>query len=168
MKSIGRVTKVHGKRGEVVVFSAHDLSSFLQSGMSVALVPPPLKLNRYRIIRSIKNVGQCYLISFDGIESINDASEFIGCNLLLEKNFLPDDFAITDHEHLIGRSVSDTNFDWLGTIVEIYSSSAQDTWLIEGPFGEIMIPAVPEFIQKFPNEGEIVVAVPATLVEGGK
>ena len=34
----------------------------------------------------------------------------------------------------------------LGVLVEVWKQSAQDIWVIDGQFGEILVPAVKKFI----------------------
>lgn len=40
-----------------------------------------------------------------------------------------------------------------------------DVWVIEGRFGEVLIPAVPEIVEELPLEGAILVRVPVGTVD---
>ena len=59
-------------------------------------------------------------------------------------------------DKLVGcRAVSDDGEE-LGILVEIWQHSAQDIWVIDGQFGEILVPAVQEFILDVDMEKHII------------
>ena len=41
-------------------------------------------------------------------------------------------------------------------------------WVLEGPFGQVMMPAVDEFIKEAPAEGPITVSIPQGLLRLGE
>ena len=43
---------------------------------------------------------------------------------------------------------------------------ANDVWVIDGPFGEVLVPVVDEVVVEVPDAGPIIVSVPSGLVDG--
>ncbi len=71
-----------------------------------------------------------------------------------------------DVASLVGREVVDRHLGTLGHITGIMRGPVQDVWEIEGPYGEVMVPAVDPIVVQVDGEGPALVDVPAGLVEG--
>ena len=91
-----------------------------------------------------------------------------GRYLLARESNLPDDVALHDAEALFGREVSDQELGYLGTIAEVMVGPANDVWVIEGPFGEVLVPVVDQVVLALPEKGPISVHIPSGLVDGGE
>ena len=57
-RCIARVVKTHGRQGEVVTVPVHGLPPVLREGMTVAVVPPPLKGTRWHEVLSCEEGGR--------------------------------------------------------------------------------------------------------------
>ena len=68
----------------------------------------------------------------------------------------------------MGREVRDTEHGSLGEITEVLVGPTQNVWVIEGPFGQVLMPAVDEFIKEAPVEGPITVSIPQGLLRLGE
>jgi 16S rRNA processing protein RimM len=160
------VEKPHGKRGEVVTVPVHGLPLMLHEGMTVACVPPALKRDRWHEVTGVTSGGGTgALVELAGVSSIADAEELAGCTILANVEDLPEGYEIHDLDALLGRSVSDEEHGHLGSISEILVGQVHDVWVIEGPYGEVLVPAVPEIVKELPAEGEILVDVPKGTIE---
>ena len=51
---------------------------------------------------------------------------------------------------------------------EVLVGPTQNVWVIEGPFGQVLMPAVDEFIKEAPAEGHISVSIPQGLLRLGE
>ena len=139
----------------------HGLPPLLHEGLTVAVVPPPLKEKRWRTVLSVTDDGrQGSLVHLSGCDGIPAAESISGCMLLARIDDLPDDYLLHDADALIGREVCDKEHGSLGTITAMLSGVAQDVWVIDGPYGEVMLPVVEEFIEEVPAIGAILVVVP--------
>ena len=78
--------------------------------------------------------------------------------LLVEEDCLPENFGLVNVSLLVGREVRDTEHGSLGEITEVLVGPTQNVWVIEGPFGQVLMPAVDEFIKEAPAEGSITVS----------
>lgn len=165
-RAIARVAKTHGKRGEVVTVPVHDLPLVLDAGMRVHLVPPALKGPRSLVVSSCADGPAGQLVSFEGVDGIDAASDLVGKVVLVSEKCLPPDFALHDVVSLVGREVVDERMGSLGTICEVMLGVANDVWVVRGARGEVLVPVVDEFVVDADADGAIVVALPDGLVEG--
>ena len=165
-RAIAHVVKTHGRRGEVVAVSADGLPSLIKKGMLLAFIPPELRQDRWVKVRSCNTGDSGMLVSFEGIDDLSSASTLVGKVLLADESELPDDLYLHDPYALIGMRVADVVAGDLGEIVETLVGPANDVWVVEGDFGEVMIPVVEEFLVDLPEDGPFLVNLPAGLVEG--
>lgn len=168
-RCIARVAKTHGKQGEVVTVPVHGLPPLVTEGLEVALVPPRLRGSRWHRVESCSSDGRSgSLVSLSGIASLGDAEDLVGSYLLARTDDLPDDLVLHDRERLIGREVVDAGSGVSSTIAEVMYGPANDVWVLRGELGELLIPVVEDVVPGVPEEGPIVVRVPAGLSwEGG-
>ena len=165
-RSIARIVKTHGRKGEVVAVPADGLPPLLEEGLTVAVVPPALKGRRSLAVREASGTGAGQLVSFEGVSDIGAAQKLVGKHLLAAVDDLPDDFARMDLAQIVGREVMDTRLGLIGEVTEVLVGPTQDVYVIEGPFGEVMVPAVDAFIADVPTEGAIVCTLPDSMVKG--
>ena len=146
----------------------HGLPPLLHEGMEVALVPPLLKRDRWHTVHSASAEGGAgQLVALSGCRSIGAAQELVGSTILARVDDLPADYLLHDVESLLGREVEDETHGTLGTIIEVMTGAANDVWVIEGPFGEVLVPVVDEFVLACDDHGPIRVRVPDGTVPGG-
>ena len=147
----------------------HSLPSLIAEGMTVVPVPPALKGPRKYLVVSVESDDrEGSLVTFADVTTISDAEELVGKTLLVEEECLPENFGLVNVSLLIGREVLDIEHGSLGEISEVLVGPTQNVWVIEGPFGQVMIPAVDEFIKEAPAEGPISVSIPQGLLRLGE
>ena len=159
--------KTHGKRGEVVTVPVHGLPPMLREGLEVAPVPPALKGPRtLRVLEAdLGRSGQ--LVALEGVSGIGEAERLVGRVLLARVDDLPEGFEARDVDALLGRDVVDEKSGLLGQITEVMVGPANDVWVVEGPFGEVLLPVVESVVVEVSAEGPVRVRVPDGLLEGG-
>ena len=165
-RSIARIVKTHGRKGEVVAVPADGLPPLLEEGLTVAVVPPALKGRRSLVVREASGTGAGQLVSFEGVGDIGAAQKLVDKHLLADVDDLPEDLARRDLTRIVGREVMDTRLGLIGEVTEVLVGPAQDVYVIGGPFGEVMVPAVDAFIVDVPSEGAIVCTLPGSMVKG--
>lgn len=141
-RCIAHIQKTHGRNGEVVAVPAHGLPLALHVGLEVALVPPALKGPRWRTITSCENSPSGQLVGFSGVCNLDGSSKLVGKAVLARMEDLPADLFLHDVDALVGREVEDERLGLLGTVVEVMRGPAQDVWVVDGPYGEVLIPVV--------------------------
>lgn len=147
----------------------HSLPSLIAEGMTVVPVPPALKGSRkFSVISVESDDREGSLVTFEGVDTISDAEELVGKTLLVEEDCLPENFSLVNASLLVGREVIDVEHGSLGEITEVLVGPTQNVWVIEGSFGQVMMPAVDEFIIEAPVEGAISVSIPQGLLRLGE
>ena len=132
--------------------------------MRVALVPPALKGDRWHLVTSVSEGGTGQLVSLSGISSMGDAEAVVGTFVLALEDQLPPDIALHDAHDLLGREVLDQGRGNLGSIVEVMTGPANDVWVIDGAYGELLVPVIPTVVTSVPPEGPIVISAPQGLI----
>ena len=136
----------------------------MRAGMRVALVPPALKGDRWHLVTSVSEGGTGQLVSLSGISSMGDAEAVVGTFVLALEDQLPPDIALHDAHDLLGREVLDQGRGTLGSIVEVMTGPANDVWVIDGAYGELLVPVIPTVVTDVPPEGPVVISAPEGLV----
>lgn len=162
---IGQIVATHGLRGDVKVRLNSGDPEVLMTVDQVTLRLPAGDLLDLDIVRKIKHKGQV-LLRFKDHESINEAESFIRSQVLVAEDELPE---LKDGElywrQLQGLKVVDQVHGDIGILNDIYSTAAHDTYVVEGRFGEVLIPAVKQFILDINLEvGVVSVSLPDGLV----
>ena len=163
-KNIACVMRTRGRVGEVVVVATGGLPSLMHEGLEVCVVPPELKEPRFTTVVSCRDDGDAQVIRLDGFTTIAEAEKLKGRYILARENDLPAGFAFMDATRLIGREVYDATLGFLGSIVDIMFGPIQATWAVDGPYGEVLIPAVSEIVGDVAPEGVIELNLPKGLV----
>ena len=138
----------------------------MSEGMRVVLVPPRLKGPRTFEVLEVDDGPTGSLVRLEGIADIGAAKELVGKTVIVAEDELPEGFALRDRERMLGREVEDVTLGPIGTIEEVLAGPAQDVWVCKGEHGEVLVPVVEAFVLAVPEEGAIVVSLPAGLVEG--
>jgi 16S rRNA processing protein RimM len=115
-------------------------------GVEIWMVPPPASARSGRI-ESVRSGPKGPLVKLSGFDDLDEARAICGCELLARSVDLPDGWEEpAGEEDLLGTTVQDQEHGVLGTIVEVIVTGANDVWVIEGPFGEILIPVIDDVI----------------------
>ena len=165
LKPIARVAKTHGKKGEVVCVPADGLPLLLHVGMCVCILPPELKGKRWYTVQAASDSSVGQLVQFEEVSNMSYAEELVGKTVMACVQDLPKDLDLHDPDVLLGKEVYDKQVGYLGMIKEIMRGPAQDVWVMYGPFGEVLLPAVAEFIIGFDEQGALHVDAPHGLIE---
>jgi 16S rRNA processing protein RimM len=162
---IGHVIGTHGLRGDLKVRSETGSESLLDakcvffrqaSGVTVS----------YRPLRATRHKGNL-LLRLDGLGSIESVQSLVGCEVLLAREDLG---ALPEDEYywfqLEGLLVEDLRLGSLGRLDEVMTTAAHDVYVVHGPYGEVLIPAVEAFVTEVdPETGRMLVDLPVGLVE---
>lgn len=160
----GVVIGVHGLRGDLKVRPLSGDSSSLDTVKEVTL-RGATKNSLHQVLNAARHKGNL-LIRLEGITSLESATDFIGCEVLISHDDLGE---LPEDEfywfQLEGLCVSDCRLGDLGKIIEIFTTPAHDILVVRGVRGEILIPVVDAFILKIDENAKIMyVDLPDGLV----
>ena len=163
-RTIARVAKARGRRGEVVTEPVHGLPSLVREGLEVAVLPPDLKGPRWRTVVSASGEGHAgRLVALSSVDDVSSAERLVGRFLLARERDLPGDLALHDPERLVGREVVGEGDGRRARIREVMSGPANDVWVLDVDGDEVLVPVVDEVVSAVPDEGPIPIRVPRGL-----
>jgi 16S rRNA processing protein RimM len=148
---VGRITKAHGLRGDVVVLLTTDRSERVDPGSVLDTERGPLT------VRSSRPHQDRWVVAFDGVADRDAAEQLRGLLLFAEPIDDPD--ALWVHE-LIGCTVRTPDGVERGTVEAVMDNPAADLLVLDTG---ALVPMV--FVVSRPHEGVLVVDTPDGLFE---
>lgn len=164
---IARVAKAHGSNGKVVCQAADGLPLLLRPGLEVWVVPPTLKGPRHGQVTIVEEGERGALVALSCCSTRSDAEDVAGRCLLARRADLPDDLVLRDAAEAVGLPVEDVTLGAIGEVVDVLEGPVQDVWVVEGAFGEVLVPAAEELLVDV-TEDAVVFDLPTGLVPGGR
>lgn len=158
--SIGYITRAHGIKGEVIVFSITDDPDQFQSSREF-FISDGQDLRQKVVIERVRARKGNFVMKFQGINDRNAADEI--CRRYLQRklgeneNLAPDEYFIFD---LIGLVVKTVDGKEIGTIADVLNLPANDVYVVRNNSDEILIPAIKSVVKRVDLENEVVYIEP--------
>ena len=137
-----------GVRGEVRVRLETDVLANLSAGRCVYVGP-----NRHPTEIEAFHSGIKPRLKLQGIHTREEARDLRGAELAIP---LTDAVPLPDGSYygveLIGVRVVSCAGEALGTLREVMSTGSNDVYVVRGPEGELLVPAIPDVVQGFDAE----------------
>ncbi len=139
--AIGRIVGAHGIRGAVKVAVMTDYPERFRPGakayLGTELACTPTEIESARPHKGV------LLVKLSTVPDRNLAETLQGQYLLIRADQA---MPLAEHEYyahdLIGLAVETGDGEMLGTLTEILYTGANDVYVVEGPRGEILLPAL--------------------------
>jgi 16S rRNA processing protein RimM len=162
---VGVAIGTHGLRGDLKVRPVSDDASALLAAGEVFIRGRQGDVTVFKVA-SVKEHKANVLLRLQGHENIDAVQSMVGCEVLMHRSALPD---LPDEEfywfELEGLTVVDRRCGELGILEEMFTTAAHDIYVVRGRFGEVLIPAVEEFIREINRDGRrMLVDLPEGLV----
>lgn len=144
--SIGKISGTHGYKGTIKVIPLTDFPERFKELKEVTAV----KGNQMRklSVESVSPYKDFLLLNFKEINSKEEAQRYNNALLKVESEEvykLPEGYYY--HFQLLGMSVFDNQYGFLGKISEVLETGANDVYVIDSDkYGEILIPAIKEVV----------------------
>jgi len=153
---IGKIVGTHGLRGDLKVRPHSGEPGVLLDADQVTLRLPTGEELTLEPIRQSLHKGQV-LLRFKGYESIDQVTPLVGGQVLLPEDQLPELEADEYYwAELKGLQVVDQQRGMIGELHQMFTTAAHDTYVVTGPFGEVLIPAVAQFIQEIDLDARVI------------
>ena len=162
---LGKITKTHGLKGEVVLWLDVDFPEDYEDLESIFLDMKgelvPFFMDSYRLS------GNRAIVQFEDIDTFEKAEAMVNLEAFLPLEELPelenDQFY---YHEIIGFQIKDKNLGDLGTVQIVYSMQAQDLLVMDYQGKEVLIPVIPEIVLEADKEAKILnVNLPDGLLE---
>lgn len=162
---IGKIVGTHGLRGDLRVRLHSADPEIMRIAEHVILhLPSGEELTAKPVRRSVHK-GQV-LLRLQDYESINLVEHMVGGLVMLPEDMLPE---LAEDEfywaQLEGLQVIDRQRGSIGKLQQMFTTAAHDTYVVKGEHGEVLIPAVAQFILEIDLQGKIMrVDLPEGLI----
>ena len=162
--AIGRIVRPHGVRGEVAVEVLTDFPERFDT-IEVVYLGDSLNAEKWQVT-SVRWHTARILLSLQGCEDRTSAEQLRG---LLVQVPIEEAMPLPEDEYypyeLIGLDVVTNDGDDLGRVSELLFTNANDVYVVVGPRGQILLPAIADVIEQVDlDEGRIVVRLMEGLV----
>lgn len=142
---VGEIISPHGIKGEMKMWPYVNEKNFFDN-IDYLYLGENLKKTKVNFIRPFKSV---FLISLDGILSMNDAELMRKVILRIDEDQLP---KLENGKYyffqLLGLEVFTESEQYLGTLDDIIQGAVNDIYVVQNKNGkEILLPAVDAFIK---------------------
>ncbi len=162
---LGKITKTHGIRGEVILWLDVDFPGDYEDLESVFLEVRgelvPYFMDSYRLS------GNRAIVQFEDIDTFEKAEALINLQAFLPLEELPEleDNQFYYHE-IIGYQVVDKNLGELGIVHTVHSMQAQDLLVMDYKGKEVLIPVISEIVLNADKGAKVLnVNLPEGLLE---
>ncbi|MBC8285573.1 MAG: 16S rRNA processing protein RimM [Nitrospinae bacterium] len=139
---VGRVTRVHGLKGELKFYPSDPEDVTVQSGQRICLGEAQLK------IESVRGAKSPFILKLDGIDNIEGAKSLVGREVQVAK----EDFQLLPEGEFYrfeieGLKVFDDTGKYYGVIEEIIATGSNDVYAVRGEGKEWLIPMIDSVVQ---------------------
>ena len=153
--TVGTISKTRGTGGELYIAHPEAVAFDHLVGATVFLVPPALR-DAGRVVESALDTGDGISLKLSGIDSRPEAFEFVGRAVVVSSASVSAPVSvIDDYIDVVGYAVREGDI-YLGEVTEILETAAHPIVVIGGPFGEVLIPAVPDFIEYMDDDERMI------------
>jgi len=143
--AVGRVIGPHGVRGEIKVKQLTDFPERFALGALLFVEGEPFQ----REVVAVRPHKGVMLIKLSGIGDRNAVEILRGKYLFVARE---DAMPLEEDEYyedeLVGLAVETLEGELLGELVELMWTAANEVYIVNGPRGEILLPAIADVVQE--------------------
>lgn len=168
--SLGRIVAPHGLRGEVRVALESDFPARLPGRAVIVADVSDDKAPGWptQVEAARPGRGGLWLLRLRGVESREAAEAIRGKALWVEaESLLPLPEGRWYVHEIVGLRAFDEDGRELGRVAEVIQTPANDVYVVRGPQGEVLVPAVRSVVLRVePAAGRMWLRIPPGLVPG--
>jgi 16S rRNA processing protein RimM len=153
------VLRPHGIRGElrVEIFTAYPERLSQHADLYLASPAHPEAVRRYPV-EAMRSHRRVLLLKLGGCDDRNAADELRGMLVQVPiEEAVPLEEDEYYHFQIIGVQVETESGESLGQVVDVLETGAHDVYIVRGPRGEVLLPAVDELVLKLDLESRRIV-----------
>lgn len=148
--SLGKITKLHGYKGAVVLHIDSSTPQYFKNLESV-LLEIRQELVPFFVSSRGKVTGKKMVLTFEDVQG-DEAAALVGASAYLPLELLPppeeDDFY---DKAIVGYKAMDGVRE-IGTVEDVVENGPQNLFLVDSPSGSHLIPAVDAFISRIDHK----------------
>ena len=150
--TVGRIAAARGLRGELRIEPLTDFPERFAPGARLWLD------GGWRCVESSRFQGRSVYLKLEGIDDRTAAERLRGHELQLPRAQPLDADDVFYQHDIVGLRVETAERELLGKVESIFSTGANDVYVVRGERGELLLPAVEDVIKQVDiNGGRVVV-----------
>ena len=161
---VGKITKPHGIRGELKVYSLSGQPENFHDYPHLVLVDEKGQSQEFEVAK-LRVQGKFAVTGLNGVTDRNRAEELIGCQVWVDEKYLDsledDEFYWHD---VMGAEVVDHEGNSLGVLSSLLTTGGGELMVVRQGREEVLIPSRPEFLVEISPE-KIIVDLPPGLLD---
>jgi 16S rRNA processing protein RimM len=158
---VGRVSRPHGVRGEVRVEIVTGYPERLAQRAHFYLARPDSDAVQRYPVEGLRFHRGTLLLKLGGCDDRNGADELRGMLVQIPtEEAVPLDEGEYYHFQIIGAAVETESGEALGRVVEVLETGANDVYVVRGPRGEVLVPAIESVVRALALDAKRVVIRP--------
>jgi 16S rRNA processing protein RimM len=144
--AVGRITRAHGVKGEVAVLPLSQVADRFEPGSRVLAGEDG---GRVLVVAEARPHRSRLLITFQGVKDRDQAEALQGTYLFVPSTDSPP-LPVGEYwtHDLVGCEVLTEDGRSLGVLREVIHTPANDVWVVQGPDGETLIPALKDVVSE--------------------
>ncbi|MBI5587689.1 MAG: 16S rRNA processing protein RimM [Deltaproteobacteria bacterium] len=146
---VGRITGVHGIKGEIKVAPYGDLE---ETEWTTVFITGKNRREALRVLRVRPHKG-ALIFELEGYSTRTGSEGLVGLEISIPRKDLP---ALSEDEYyysdLVGMDVWADDGRHLGAVTNIFPTGSNDVLEVRGVLGEVLIPAIEETVVKVDME----------------
>lgn len=163
---VGAVARAHGIRGEVSIHVWSEAPDRFAAGSRLTALLPDGSA-REVVVESTRPASGRILVRFQGFTSRAQAEGLHGATLAIAREAVaPLPPGRYYRFELVGLEARTPGGRVLGRVVDVYDMAANEIFAIEGPGGELLVPASPGVVVAVDREGGCIVLEPPAGLPG--
>lgn len=149
--TVGRVLAPHGVRGELKVEPLTDFPERFKRGARLWLRGSPHRVEWSR------TQGNLVYLKLEGVDTRTQAEGLRGEELRVPEAFALQGEDVYYQHDIVGLRVEDEGGEPLGRVESIFSTGANDVYIVRGEKGELLLPAVEDVVKAVDVPGRRIV-----------
>ena len=138
---VGKISRPWGTRGQVKIEILTDFPQRFRPGVLLFIG------SHSYLCEHVTHPPKSLILKLQGVETVEDAMLLRGAILEVpttEAEPLPE--GAYYYYQILGLDVYTANGENLGQIADILATGSNDVYVVQGPRGEVLVPAIPEVI----------------------
>jgi 16S rRNA processing protein RimM len=165
--SIAATLGAQGLNGQVKIFPLSDHKERFEGLRGQESIWKRGDEMRLLKIQDVRAFGRFYVLTVEGFDSRVQAEELAGGELVIpESEVMPLPAGSYYIYQLIGLKVLDETLGFIGTLEEVLQPGSNDVYVVDGPRGQILVPALKSVVRKVDLATQsMLVSLPEGLVD---
>lgn len=166
LNPLGRIVATHGLRGELKVHTHPEDRDALLVASRIYLQAKTGQPREQQLVGARRNKGYL-VIRLLGLDHISQVEELVGQQILVRSTDLRREPGQLFWFELAGLRVIDRQRGEIGILEDMFVTAAHGIYVIQGPYGEVLLPALEPFVLGVDRAARILqVDVPDGLFPG--